>query len=181
MLLPQVFIVLSFSYFIIFVSYYDGVIKKTSDVLVQLSGPLRSAVALGSLGDTSWPETTVLSATTHSSVLSDCMDTLSFHHHTHVSLFSSMGIGDENGGSLSENSLCRMRTVRVLVVGSLIKWMMGLFPTTFAWGNSFQARCLVYQQYSYWAFKTTTSIPSMYPSCSFGISQALPLFFPLDF
>jgi hypothetical protein len=44
--------------------------------------------------------TTVLSAT-KDSVLSHCMDTLYLLHHTHVTLLSSMGLGDENSTDLS--------------------------------------------------------------------------------
>jgi hypothetical protein len=51
-----------------------------------------------------------------------------------------------------------LQSVRILAVGSLIKWKMGLFPDVFAWGTAFPRHAIWSVCFISRSFKTTKSV-----------------------
>lgn len=133
---PLVILVISFAFVIIGISYHDGVIETKSDALLLMLAPLLQ---------TMWAFVIFHVGKKHQMFLRQgVLQSYPIFWLPFIPVALLMAVFSLRWNLVMDmvdhfprTVFVSLQAVRVLAVGSLIKWKMGLFPAAFAWGTAF--------------------------------------------
>jgi hypothetical protein len=131
-----VIVVISFSFAVIGVSYHNGIIVNGNDALLLLLGPTMQAIYAFLVMHAGGKHQIFLRQGMLQSFPIIWLPLVALTPLAIVS-YLRWNLVLEIVDNFPTTLFTALQAVRMLAVGSIIKWKMGIFPTAFAWGTAF--------------------------------------------